>query len=111
MTKLIAFLLSAGVLAAAAGQKQTFTGVITDTMCGADHKSMKISPDPKCVKDCVRMDKRFKYALYDGKKLYTLSDQQTPEAFAGEKVKVTGVLYEKTGIIRVESMERANHSH
>jgi hypothetical protein len=53
------------------------------------------------------MDKRYKYALYDGKKMYTLSDQQTPEKFAAQKVKVTGVLYEKTGIIKVDSIQPA----
>jgi hypothetical protein len=86
----------------------TFTGVITDTMCGADHKHMGVQPDEKCVRECVRMDpKQYKYALWDGKKLYTLSDQQTPEKFAAKKVKITGVLYEKTGIIKVDKIEAA----
>jgi len=48
-----------------------------------------------------------KYALYDGKEVYRLSDQQTPEKFAAKKVKVTGVLYEKTKIIKVERIEAA----
>jgi hypothetical protein len=47
-------------LLAASPQKQTFTGVITDTMCGADHKPMNVSQESKCVRDCVRMDKKFK---------------------------------------------------
>ena len=102
----IVAILAAG-LAVAADQKQTFTGVITDTMCGADHKSMKVSPDSKCVKDCVRMSKNVQYALHDGKNLYRLSDQQTPEAFAGKKVRVTGVLSEKTKILQVDKIEPA----
>jgi hypothetical protein len=36
-----------------------------------------------------------------------LSDQAAPERFAGQKVTVKGVLYEKTGIIKVESIEQA----
>jgi hypothetical protein len=48
-----------------------------------------------------------KYALLDGTNLYKLSDQQTPEKFAGQKVKVTGVLYPKTGILKVESITAA----
>jgi hypothetical protein len=106
MTK-IATLFLAGALALAAAETRTFTGVITDSMCGVNHASMNIAPDAKCVRDCVKMDKRYKYALYDGKKMYTLSDQQTPEKFAAQKVKVTGVLYEKTGIIKVDSIQPA----
>lgn len=107
MKKLFAVLFSAAVLAAAAGE-QTFVGVITDTMCGADHKAMNISPESKCVKECIRHDKKVKYALYDGKNVYTLSDQQTPEKFAAQKVKITGTLFEKTKILRVDKIEPAN---
>ncbi len=86
---------------------RTFTGVITDSMCSLNHGMMKINPDAKCIIDCVRMDKKTKYALHDGKRIYVLSDQQTPEKFAAQKVRVKGVLYEKTGIIKVESIEAA----
>lgn len=106
MRKLFAVLFSAAVLAAAADQ-QTFVGVITDTMCGANHKPMNVSPESKCVKDCIRMDKKVKYALYDGKNVYTLSDQQSPEAFAAQKVKITGKLFEKTKILQVDKIEAA----
>jgi hypothetical protein len=92
-------------LLAAAGKPQTFVGVITDTMCGVDHKSMGIAPDDKCVRECVKHGA--KYALYDGKEVYPLSDQQTPEKFAAKKVKVTGVLYGKTKIIQVDKIEAA----
>jgi hypothetical protein len=95
-------LLGAILLLGAAG-KQTFTGVITDTMCGADHKMMKVNPDAKCVRECVKSG--YKYALYDGRNVYTLSDQQTPEKYAAQKVKVVGTLYPKTNIIAVESIQ------
>jgi hypothetical protein len=45
-----------------------------------------------------------KYALFDGKNSYVLSDQKTPEQFAGQKVKVTGALNEKTKILKVDSI-------
>jgi hypothetical protein len=106
MKKIVAALFSAAVLAGAADQR-TFVGVITDTMCGADHKAMNVSPESKCVKDCIRMDKKVKYALYDGKNVYTLSDQQSPEAFAAQKVKITGRLFEKTNILQVDKIEAA----
>ena len=90
------------------GQKaQVFTGVITDSMCKLNHGMMKIQPDSKCVTYCVKSAKGTKYALHDGQKMYVLSDQATPEKFAGQKVRVKGVLYEKTGIIKVTSTEAA----
>lgn len=102
MKTLIATVLSAGLLAAAAGP-QSFTGVITDTMCGANHKPMNVSPDSKCVLECVKHGS--KYALLVGTNVYVLSDQQTPEKFAAQKVKVTGALNEKTKILKVDKIE------
>ena len=91
-----------------AQDNKTYVGVITDTMCGASHAAMKVSPDSKCVKDCVRDGKTFQYALLDGKNLYKLSDQDTPAKFAGQKVKVTGVLYTKTHILKVTRIDAVN---
>src|ERR1039458_7606422 len=99
--KKLAALLTAGALAAAAAS-QTFTGIITDSMCGKDHAMMKVTPDSKCVTECVKHG--YKYALYDGKTAYVLSDQKTPEQFAGQKVKVTGTLNEKTKILKLDSI-------
>ncbi len=101
MRKLVSFLF-AGALIAGAASQQTFTGVITDSMCGKDHAMMKVAPDSKCVLECVRSGNKF--ALYDGKNAYVLSDQKTPERFAGQRVKITGTLYEKTNILKVDSI-------
>ena len=101
MKKTISLLFAGALLAAAAGQ-QTFTGVITDSMCGQDHAMMKVTPDSKCVQECVKHGS--KYALFDGKAAYVLSDQKTPEQFAGQRVKITGTLYEKTKILKVDSI-------
>ena len=103
MTKLATLFAAAALLATAADQK-TFHGVITDTMCGKNHAAMGVSPDSKCVIECVKHDKNTKYALFDGTNVYVLSDQKTPEQFAGQKVKITGTLYEKTKILKVDSM-------
>lgn len=98
--------LALAVLLGGQPKSQTFTGMITDTMCGKNHAHMGVSPDEKCVRECVRASKgKFKYALWDGKKMYVLSDQQAPEKFAAKQVKVTGTLYERTGIIKVDKME------
>ncbi len=117
MKQAISTLLFGAALLAAADKPQTFTGVITDTMCGAKH-TMGISPDEKCVRECVKMDSKTKYALLVGKGVYVLSDQQTPEKFAAQKVTVTGTLFEKTKVIKVDKIEAASagsghsgHSH
>lgn len=104
MKRLILFSL-AGTLLFAAAEQRTFTGVITDTMCGGDHRAMNVSPDADCVLECIRHDKNNKFALYDGRNVYRLSDQETPAKYAGQRVKVTGTLYEKTKIIKVDSIE------
>ncbi len=100
--KLTVLMLGAAMAIGAA--PATFTGVITDTMCASDHKAMKVSPDARCVRECVKHGS--KYALLAGDKVYRLSDQQTPDQFAGEKVKVTGTLNPKTNIIQVDKIER-----
>jgi hypothetical protein len=105
-----AVVLSALLLAsplAAANEPRTFTGVIGDSMCVRDHATMKIAPEDKCVRDCVKHSSDVKYMLLTKDKHYILSDQAAPERFAGQKVTVKGVLYEKTGIIKVESIEQA----
>src|SRR6516225_9638873 len=102
-------LLFAGALLAAAADQQTFTGIITDSMCGKDHAMMKVSPDSKCVQECARLGS--KYALFDGKTAYVLSDQNTPKQFAGQKVKITGTLYEKTKILKVDSISADHAGH
>lgn len=101
MTKLIATFAISALLACGA----TFKGVITDSMCNLDHKAMNMGPDAECVKACVKHGS--KYILHDGKTAYKLSDQQTPEKFAGQKVTVTGTLFEKTGVIKVDKIEPA----
>lgn len=91
------------VLLMAAGPTRTFTGIITDTMCGADHAMMHVSPDSKCVRECVKAGS--KYALLVGEKVYTLSDQEAPAKYAAQKVKVTGVLDEKGNVLQVQSIK------
>jgi hypothetical protein len=96
-----------GLSTAYAQEKKTYVGIVTDTMCKTSHAVMKVTPDEKCVRDCVGDGKTHKYALAQGNAVYTLSDQQTPAKFAGRKVKVTGVLYPKTNILKVGAIEPA----
>lgn len=85
----------------------TFTGIITDTMCGAKPHSamMKDMPAAECVRLCSKG--QFGYALYDGAKVMKLSDQKTPVKYAAQKVKVTGTYDEKAKTLKVVSIEPA----
>ena len=107
MKPLVFGLLALTALSAAPG-KQTFIGTITDSMCPtADHSQMKMGPtDAECTLACVRIHDAM-FVLYDGKNVYDLSDQKTPEKFAAKKVKVTGTLDAKTKTIHVDSITAA----
>ena len=77
----------------AAGSPQTFTGKVSDAMCGAKHMEEGGIAPADCVRACVQ--KGAKYALVVGDKVYTLdtSDQATLDKLyklAWEDAKVTG---------------------
>ena len=104
MKHLILSLLSFAALSAVPG-KQTFTGIITDDVCDkGDHSRMRMGPtDAECAVACIS-DHGATYVLYDGKNVYTLSDQKTPAKFAAQKVRVVGTLDTKTRTIQVDSI-------
>jgi hypothetical protein len=107
MKPLILSLLIIAALAAAPG-KRKFTGTITESMCAqADHSRMRMGPtDAECTIACVS-EHDSTYVLYDGKGVYMLSDQRTPEKFAAQKVTVIGTLDAKTRTIQVDSITAA----
>ena len=92
----------------AAQSKRTFTGVVSDDMCPeGNHSRMRMGPtDAECTIACVSIHDA-KYELFAGKQTYALSDQKTPEKFAGKKVTVTGTLDAKTMTIQVDSIVAA----
>jgi hypothetical protein len=103
--------LTLGLLAtalSAAPAKQTFAGIVTDSMCEkGDHSSMRMGPtDAECATACVDVHGA-SYVLYDGKNTYSLSDQKTPQKFAGKKVTVIGTLDAKAKTIQVDSIAAA----
>src|SRR5262245_44824124 len=99
-----------GLAALAPAQRaQTFAGIITDDMCAntAGHSTMRMgATDAECTKACVAAHGA-SYVLYNGTNAYELSDQKTPEQYAGQRVTVTGTLDAKTRTIRVESIAAA----
>ncbi len=93
----IAALLLGGLVAAlpavAADKTQTFTGEVSDSMCGAKHMMEGSAAD--CTRACV--GKGSKYALVVGDKVYTLdaSDKATLselDQLAGQQAKVVGTV-------------------
>ena len=94
-----------GAVLLAAPARQSFTGVITDSMCAnGDHSAMRMGPtDAECTLACVSAHGAL-YVLYTGKETWDLSDQKTPEKFAGKKVVVTGTPDAKKHTIQVDSI-------
>jgi hypothetical protein len=86
----LAFFLATGI-SLAAPQPQTFVGSISDDMCGLKHM-MPGQSDKDCTLECVKSGSKFVLADRAKNKVYKLSDQEKPKAFAGERVKVTGTL-------------------
>src|SRR5579864_8364932 len=93
-----------GVSSSFAASGKTFTGTVSDAMCGAKH----MGPAAECTRGCV--SKGSKYALVVGDKVYTLetSDKDalaTLDKQAGAKATVTGT--EKDNSIAVSSVKAA----
>ncbi len=107
MNRLVLAIVSVVGVNVAADTPKTYPGTITDSMCLMNHKPMNITPDSKCVRECIKNNKEVKYVVHDGKNTYKLSDQKTPEQFAARKVTVTGTLFPKTGVIKVDKIEPA----
>ncbi len=75
----------------AAGKPQSFTGKVSDAMCGANH--MMSGDAAQCVRACVQ--KGSKYSLIVGDKVYALdtTDKATLDhldKLADHQAKVTG---------------------
>ncbi len=108
MKKILGILVS--VLAAAAmasGAEQTWHGKISDSMCGASHKSAiehsgKKLSDRDCTQACIKDGA--KYVFVSGGKVYDISNQDEPALaeHAGHSVSLKG---EMTGnSIKVSSI-------
>jgi len=103
---LLAALLAASTLGAAPSA-DTFVGTISDDMCGASHAAMRMGPtDAECTNACVE-EHDAAYVLVDDRRVYALSGQRVPKAFAGRKVTVSGTLDAATQTITVTSIAAA----
>ena len=89
-----------------ADKPQTFTGKVSDAMCGANH--MMAGDPANCLRACIH--KGSKYALVVGDKVYALdtTDQSTLDKLdklADQQAKVTGQA--KGDTIAVSSVSEA----
>ena len=87
----IVVLVGGSMLAFGAGKSQTFTGEVSDSMCGASH--MMEGKKADCARTCV--GKGSSYALVVGDKVYSLKAtdkaiQEKLSELAGEQAKITG---------------------
>jgi hypothetical protein len=100
---LITLLMIAGLTVSSAfAAGKSFTGTVSDAMCGAKH----MGPAAECTRGCV--NKGSKYALVVEDKVYTLETTDkaalaTLDKQAGAKVTVTGT--EKDNTITVNSVK------
>ena len=100
----MALLTTTGAFAA----DQTWTGAISDKMCGADHKKMggKMS-DRECTQACAKGGAP--YVLVTDGKVYQLTNHDADlRSHAGHTVNVTGEL--KGDSIRVSKIEMPSPS-
>jgi hypothetical protein len=103
---MLSLMLVAGLAISASAAGKTFTGTVSDAMCGAKHAMS--GDDASCTRACV--SKGSKYALVVGDKVYSLdtTDKQalaTLDKQAGAKVTVTGT--DKDDTITVKSVSAA----
>ena len=85
---------------AASGHEETFTGVVSDNMCGKQHMT-KDKSAAECTRECVKAGSD--YALVVGDKVYTLKgDKSVIDKYTGEKATVRGT--EKGETITVSSI-------
>jgi hypothetical protein len=90
----IALLGAATVQSQSSGSQKTLIGVVSDSMCGANHMA-KNMPSADCLRMCVK--KGTKYALVVGKDVYTLEGHEADlDRYAAQEVKLTGTLNAKT---------------
>ena len=85
---LTAIAMSAGTAIVEKRSAAMLTGIVSDSMCGADH-GIKAPGDAECTRMCVELGAQF--ALVVGKKTYILQGHPVDlYQLAGDKVRVWG---------------------
>ena len=79
--------ISLGIAACAQSGQQTFTGVVSDNMCGKQHMA-KDKSAAQCTRECVKGGSD--YALVVGDKVYKIDNPDAVKGHYGHKVTVDG---------------------
>lgn len=92
--------------------QQTWTGEISDSMCGASHQAMaksgqKVNPS-ECTLECVKAGN--KYVFVSKGQVFEIANQNLPdlEKHAGHKVQLTGDLASDGKTITVATVQMAH---
>jgi len=109
--KTVSVLLSIFILGAVTmfAAEKTWTGKISDSMCGASHSSMehggKKLTDRECTEACVKSGA--KYVFVQGGKVYEISNQDFSGLadHAGHTVKLTGDMSSDGKSVTVSKIE------
>jgi hypothetical protein len=79
---------ASGKPAGSSAASKTLTGIVSDSMCGAQHMA-KDKSAAECTRECVKQGT--KYALVVGKKVYTLEGHEAElDKLAGMEATVKG---------------------
>jgi len=86
------------------GAQQTWLGVISDSMCRADHGGGEIDPK-ECTQKCVKNGDQYVLVTERGAKILPIANQDFGTLFenAGDTVRVTGELSD--GAIVISKIE------
>ena len=94
------------------GAQQTWTGEISDSMCGANHQAMaksgqKVNPRD-CTLECVKAGN--KYVFVSKGQVFEIANQDLPELqkHGGHKVQLTGDLGSDNKTITVTKIQMAH---
>jgi hypothetical protein len=94
LTVILTYAAILGTVAFAQNKEQTFTGVVSDNMCGKQHMA-KDKPAAQCARECVKAGADYGFVV--GDKVYTLKgDRAQIDKFAGQKATITGDAKDET---------------
>jgi uncharacterized protein YdeI (BOF family) len=107
-TSLLIFVTLVAALTLSAAEK-TWTGSISDSMCGASHKDMEHGAKKMTARECVQMCVKggSRYVFASGSKVYGVENQSFAglETHAGHTVKLTGEMSADGKTIKVSKIE------
>jgi hypothetical protein len=102
-------LMTAAAASNLSGAPQTWTGTISDNMCGAKH-NMAGMDDRECVEMCVKHEG--KYIFVSGGKIFKIANQDNKDLalHAAHMVRLTGEMKDNTiTVTKIEMPKSTKH--